>query len=78
MVRVTIDMATMAKLHNLDSYLEFLDPSGRLIGHFLPATDRSLYEGVDSPTPPEEIDRRLEEETGRPLKDILRDLEARQ
>jgi len=77
MVRVTIDSATLAKLHNLDSYLEFCDASGRLIGHFLPATERSIYEGVDSPTPLEEINRRLREETERPLADILRDLENR-
>jgi hypothetical protein len=77
MVRVTIDAATLAKLHNLDSCLEFCDPSGRLIGRFFPTHDPAIYEGVESPAGPEELRRRSREETGRPLAEILRDLEGR-
>lgn len=78
MVRVTLDSALLAKLHNLDSYLELCDESGRVRGRFIPTHDSALYEGVESPSSPEELARRSREESGRPLADILRDLEGRQ
>jgi len=78
MVRVTIDETFRAKLGNLDSPLELCDETGRVVGHFIPEQDRSIYEGVESPTSNEELERRLREEPGRPLEDILRDLEGRQ
>ncbi len=78
MGRVTIDQALRSKLGGLDSPLELCDEAGRVIGHFIPVQDRSIYEGVEPPVSDEEIDRRLREESGRPLIEILRDLEGRQ
>jgi len=77
MMRVTIDPVTRAKLSNLDSYLELCDEAGQVIGRFIPAHDPKLYEGVVSPAGSEELRRRSREESGRPLADILRDLEGR-
>ena len=77
MVRVTIDETFRSKLGSLDSPLELCDESGRVVGHFIPEQDRSIYEGVECPISDEELERRLSEDTGRPLEDILQDLEGR-
>jgi hypothetical protein len=78
MVRVTIDEAFLSKLGGLDSPLELCDETGRVVGHFIPQQDRSIYEGVECPVSDEELERRLSEDTERPLDDILHDLEGRQ
>ena len=78
MVRVTIDDAFRSKLGGLDSPLELCDEAGHVVGHFIPQQDRSIYEGVESPVSDEELERRFREESGRPLEDIVRDLERRQ
>ncbi|MCG8584708.1 MAG: hypothetical protein MI757_08365 [Pirellulales bacterium] len=78
MVRVTIDDVLRSKLGNLDSPFEFCDESGRVVGHFIPEQDRSIYDGVECPVSNEELERIFREEPGRPLDDILKDLETRQ
>jgi hypothetical protein len=78
MVRVTIDETFLSKLGGLDSPLELCDKTGRVVGHFIPQQDRSLYEGVECPVSDEELERRFREDSGRPLEDILHDLEGRQ
>ena len=75
MTKVTIDHTMRDKLRNLSERVELCDEDGRVLGYFTPAADRSLYEGVDSPISEEELQRRLNEDGGRPLADILRDLE---
>jgi hypothetical protein len=77
MVRVTIDETFLAKLGGLDSPLELCDKTGCVVGHFIPQQDRSIYEGVECPVSDEELERRLSEEPGRELDDILQDLEGR-
>ena len=78
MGRVTIDQALLSQLDRLDAPLELCDETGRVVGHFIPVEDRSIYEGVDSPAMDEELDRRSREESGRLLDDILRDLQRKQ
>jgi hypothetical protein len=77
MVRVTVDQGLEAQLRAEAEPLELCDAGGRVIGHFIPITESAGYEGVDSPTPAAELDRRRREENGRPLAEILRDLRAR-
>jgi hypothetical protein len=78
MVRITIDDTLRAKFGGFESLIEFCDESGRIVGRFFPEQDRSIYEGVEPPISDEEVERILREESGRPLEDILRDLEGRQ
>lgn len=73
-MKVTVDDALREKLHGFRVRLELCDGSGRVLGYVTPAPDPALYEGVDSPTPEEELDRRSREGGGRPLAEILRDL----
>lgn len=58
--------------------VEFKDPSGRTIGKFVPDRPGKLPPGVKSPFTEEELAERREHRIGRPLADILRDLEGRE
>lgn len=58
-------------------YAVLTDASGRIIGRFLPEGIGKLPPGVKSPFTEEELAERRKDRSGRPLADILRDLEAR-
>ena len=75
MMRITVDDTLRRKLHGLQSQLELCDESGRVLGYVTPAADHAMYEGVESPTSEQELDRRSREGGGRPLSEILEDLE---
>lgn len=75
MVRLTIDKGLECKLLQENEPLELCDSVGRVLGHFIPAVPASRYQGVESPTPAAELDRRSRDESGRPLAEILRDLQ---
>ena len=71
------DPGLLSQLAAGDS-VELKDPSGQLLGVFIPEGLGKLPPGVKSPFSDEEMARRrAEQRTGRPLADILRDLEAR-
>jgi hypothetical protein len=74
MNRIVLDQANAAKL-DVAQVAEVCDESGRVLGYFTPAHDRSLYEGVESPISVEEFNQAIQEGGGRPLKEIIADLE---
>lgn len=76
MTRITVDSDTQSKLDGLNDLLEICDESGRTLGYFHPASSGTggVSEQVKSPLRREELERRRQERTGRPLADILRDL----
>jgi len=78
MVRLTIDKGLEDKLLREMEPLELCDARGRVLGHFIPVAPASGYKGVESPTSAAELDRRSRHESGRPLAEILRDLQDRQ
>ena len=78
MTSITLDSTAVAKLAGLPGPVQLCDESGHVLGWYRP--------GVLSDPPPalqelaplseEELDRRSEtREEGRPLKDIIRDLD---
>jgi len=74
---VTItDQALLAQLSG-DDNVQLQDPSGRVIGTFFPEGLGKLPPGIKSPFTDEELVELRKQRTGRPLADILRDLEAR-
>ena len=77
MVKLTIDQDTRTKLRDLKERLQLCDETGKVLGYFQPVVDPTLYEGVDSEISEEELDRRSKEGGGRPLAEILDDLEKR-
>jgi hypothetical protein len=77
MTRVTVDAAIRARLHNFAEPLEILDEEGKVLGVFspIPSAERALYKDVEVPLADEDIDRLLQQPPGRPLSDILADLQ---
>lgn len=69
--------ALFAQLRQAADVVELHDPDGNLIGTFAVEGLGKLPPGVKSPFTDEERAEMRKERTGRPLKDILRDLEAR-
>jgi hypothetical protein len=72
------DPALLAQLRQAGSTVELKDPEGNTLGTFAAEGLGKLPPGVKSPFTREEMEeRRQKHRSGRPLKDILRDLEAR-
>lgn len=77
MTKLIVDGLTLAKLGNLAQSLELCDHSGRTLGFFTPAEDRSLYVGVEPPISDDELEQRQRKGGGRTLDEIIADLEKR-
>lgn len=73
MTKVTVDAAIRARLHDLSELLEVCDESGRTLGYFHPLVLAGDAKAA-SPLSDEEIERRRQQRTGRPLGEILEDL----
>jgi hypothetical protein len=78
MDKLILDPALLAKLTTLDHGVELCDPSGRSIGWFQPVVTAETYEGLEPPFSEEELRRAEQEGGGRPLSEILADLERMQ
>ena len=78
MTKILIDPATAGQLSGIETTVELCDPSGNLLGYFSPKVDPSLYDQVEIPISEDELDRRQQSGGGRPLKNIIRDMESRQ
>ena len=76
MTKVIVDDAFRTKLDGLRELVELCDQSGRTLGFFHPLlrTTDPAQPKVHSPLTDEEIERRRQEQTGRPLREILDDL----
>lgn len=70
------DPGLLNQLRQASDTLELKDPDGRVLGRFVVEGLGRLPPGVKSPFTDEERAERRKQRTGRPLKDILRDLEA--
>jgi hypothetical protein len=76
MTRIVLDAALRTRLNNLDEPLEVCDESGRVLGFFHPIVRTAAASTrPQSPYTREEIGRFRQEQTARPLADILQDLE---
>jgi hypothetical protein len=72
------DPQLLAQLRQAGDGVELKDPEGNVLGRLSVGGLGKLPPGVKSPFTREEMDeRRRKNRSGRPLKDILRDLEAR-
>ena len=72
---VIVDDPLKAKLAAADMPLELCSAEGTLLGYFTPAKAREYK--LQPPASEEELNRREAAGGGRPLADILRDLEKR-
>ena len=84
MTTITVTPELIERLADLSQRIEFRDAQGRLVGAYHPAGQSGAFRNpIDgSPYTEKEVQRLselpLDELTGRPLADILADLEARQ
>jgi hypothetical protein len=53
------------------------NPEGRILGHYVPIKEEVYAEDLDPRISEEELRRRSQEESGRPLSDILAEWERR-
>lgn len=67
----------LAELRKLTGVVEVKDPQGRVIGALSLEGDGKLRPGKKSPFTDEEMAERRKDRTGRPLAEILHDLQAR-
>lgn len=70
------DPGLLAQLIAARSTLDVHGPNGEFVGTFRPPFGMPPA-GFKPPFTEEELERRRQQRTGRPLKDILRDLEGR-
>lgn len=71
------DPNLLAQLRQAGDVVELKDPDGKVLGRFSVEGLGKLPPGVKSPFTDEERAEMRKERTGRPLKDILGDLESR-
>ena len=69
------DPALLSQLETEDN-VEIKDPTGRLLGVFVPEGLGKLPPGVKSPFSDEEMVELRKQRTGRPLAEILRNVEV--
>ena len=58
MTQITLDATLAVRLEMVNHIVELCDPSGRVLGRFVPAPDPAPYEGLEPPISPEELQRR--------------------
>ena len=76
MTKVVIDDSLRSQLRDAGDILEVCDESGHTLGYFHPVLSPSgnAPGGISSPLSDEEIRRRQQQAGGRPLSEILADL----
>jgi hypothetical protein len=57
MVKITLDAGLASKLQELSRTVELCDPSGKVVGKFVPLVDLSVWEPLTPEITEEELDR---------------------
>jgi len=58
MTQITLDASMSSKLNHLTHSVELCDPSGRVLGRFVPLIDESEWEPLSPDISEEELERR--------------------
>jgi hypothetical protein len=58
MTQIILDASVSGQLHKLSQPVELCDPSGRVLGRFIPLIDMSEWEPISPDISEEELDRR--------------------
>jgi hypothetical protein len=58
MTQITLDAGLAIQLHDLTQEVELCDPSGRVMGRFVPILDSTAWEPISPDITEEELDRR--------------------
>lgn len=60
MTQIILDASVSGQLHKLTQAVELCDPSGQVLGRFVPLIDLSEWEPLSSDVSEEELDRRAQ------------------
>ena len=77
MPKLTVDQELRAKLGDLQDLVEFCDETGRVVGFFHPVAPEGVTQEIHSPISDDDIEAARRQRTGRPLADIMADLDRR-
>jgi hypothetical protein len=77
MSTLVVDTTLAERLSQAGGTIEFFDSTGRSLGWFKPNRDVETYDGYECPYSNEELHRIERAGGGRPIREILRDLENR-
>jgi hypothetical protein len=77
MNRMVLDPLMVEKLRGVFDQLELCDTSGNVLGRFIPRSKSVQHPEMEPQISEEETQRRIQLGGGRPLEDILADLESR-
>jgi hypothetical protein len=80
MTQIKLDAMLSSQLHDVSEVVELCDPSGRVLGKFLPTADMSQWEPLSPEVSEEELDRREQSTEWYTTDQVLahlRDLEKR-
>jgi len=77
MPQLTVDAATLARIRAISETAEVRNEAGELVGYFSPIGTQEDGKSWQSPNTREELERRRQVRTGRPLADILTGLGAK-
>ncbi len=58
MTQIKLDSTLAIKLHEVSQVVELCDPSGRVLGQFVPTVDMSEWEPISPDISEAELDRR--------------------
>jgi hypothetical protein len=77
MSKIVVDEALRAKLNGLTEGTEFCAPDGKPLGYFVTVADYMdlLYARTKERFTPEQVESLRQQQGGRSLKEIMRDLE---
>lgn len=73
MTQLMVDPTTLEQLRHAQTTVAVVDAAGKVVGHFVPATPAGREPTISK----EELRRREQRGGGRPLAQILADLESR-
>ena len=74
MTKITADASLLAKRDNLSGVIQLCDDAGRTLGYFHLATPSTR--ATMSPVTDQKIERCRQQKTGRPLSEIMTELES--
>jgi hypothetical protein len=73
MIKYVVGDELTQRICGLKDFVQFRDENGNVLGHFMPSSANSPFEGLDEPPSEEEL-QQAENESGRSLSEILADL----
>jgi hypothetical protein len=71
MTQITIDAALSSQLQRLGQVAELRDPSGKVVGKFVPHIDLSTWEAVTPEPTEEELDAIEQANDWRPFEEVM-------